>query len=64
LTPKSDWDLAAGDLIITEAGGVVTQVGGKELRYNRPGVPHPDVIAAGPELHARLVAGFATRKAH
>jgi myo-inositol-1(or 4)-monophosphatase len=45
----NEWDLAAGGLILEEAGGVVTGrnggVAGKEM-----------VIAAGPALHARLVA--------
>ncbi|MCH8182518.1 MAG: 3'(2'),5'-bisphosphate nucleotidase CysQ [Proteobacteria bacterium] len=61
LAPKSDWDIAAGDLIITEAGGVITQADGSNLRYNRPSVRHPDVIAAGPALHRRLVEGLAER---
>ncbi len=63
LSPKSDWDIAAGDLIISEAGGVTTRVDGKELRYNRPNVRHPNVIAAGPALHGKLIEGFATREA-
>ena len=64
LAPKSDWDIAAGDLIITEAGGVITQADGSNLRYNRPSVRQPDVIAAGPALHRRLVEGLAERPAH
>ena len=44
----NEWDLAAGGLIATEAGAVVTGrnggPAGKEM-----------VIAAGPHLHARLV---------
>ena len=63
LSPKSDWDIVAGDLIISEAGGLTTQADGKELRYNRPNVRHPNVIAAGPTLHACLIEGFATHEA-
>ena len=55
LTRKSDWDLAAGDLIVHEAGGVVTDRNSGLLVYNRPATEHGSVVAAGPELHARLI---------
>ena len=43
------WDLAAGWLIVTEAGGLVTGPDG--------GDPGPDlVVAANPTLHAQLLA--------
>lgn len=64
LSPKSDWDIAAGDVIITEAGGVMTQADGKEIRYNRASVRHPNILAAGPALHGKLIEGFATHVAH
>src|SRR6185436_12748057 len=35
LSRKSDWDLAAGDLIVHEAGGCVTSAEGTVLTYNR-----------------------------
>jgi myo-inositol-1(or 4)-monophosphatase len=56
LTRKSDWDLAAGDLVIAEAGGVVTDRDGNRLTYNRENTVHQSVVCAGPELHARLLA--------
>ena len=56
LTRKSDWDLAAGDLIVSEAGGVVTGRHAQMLVYNRPSTVHGSVIAAGPQLHARIIA--------
>jgi myo-inositol-1(or 4)-monophosphatase len=55
LTHKSDWDLAAADIVISEAGGLVTTSDGKELVYNREKPDHPNVICAGPVLHARLL---------
>ncbi len=54
-----DWDLAAAELIVAEAGGLVTDATGAGLVYNREDVRHPPVIAAGldpggMDLHAPL----------
>ncbi len=55
LSTKNDWDLAAGDIIVAEAGGRVSDARGRELRYNAP-VPHQrSVVAAGPALHEKLL---------
>jgi myo-inositol-1(or 4)-monophosphatase len=50
-----DWDLAAADLLVHEAGGVLTDFNGQPLRYNRPDVAHGALIAAGAARHAMLV---------
>lgn len=50
-----DWDLAAADLILHEAGGVITDFAGRTLRYNRPLVVHESLIAAGCERHTTLL---------
>jgi myo-inositol-1(or 4)-monophosphatase len=55
LSDKSDWDLAAGDLIVREAGGRVTSQDGATLLYNQPRPVQQGVISAGPALHARLL---------
>ena len=55
LNAKSDWDIAAAELIVTEAGGCVTTAAGAGLRYNGADPRHPSVIAAGPALHAALI---------
>lgn len=60
LTGKSDWDLAAADLLVHEAGGRVTDHGGRPFRYNQATTRHPSVISAGPALHDRLVEKLAT----
>ena len=51
-----DWDLAAADVIIREAGGVITSIEGASPQYNRAAVAQPSVLAAGPALHAALRA--------
>jgi myo-inositol-1(or 4)-monophosphatase len=51
-----DWDLAAADLILCEAGGVLTTIEGATPRYNQEDVVQPSVLAAGPALHAALRA--------
>ena len=56
LTAKHDWDLAAAEIIVSEAGGVVTTHCGAKLRYNRKSTLQPSVVAAGPMLHAQLMA--------
>lgn len=50
-----DWDLAAADLLVHEAGGVMTDFNGEPLRYNQPHVRHPALIAAGLPRHATLI---------
>ena len=55
LSAKHDWDLAAGDLIVHEAGGRVSTHTGALLRYNGVLPVQSSVIAAGPALHAQLI---------
>jgi myo-inositol-1(or 4)-monophosphatase len=50
-----DWDLAAADLLVHEAGGVMTGLDGKALIYNRPDPVHGVLVAAGRGRHAALV---------
>lgn len=50
-----DWDLAAADLIVQEAGGRLTSLAGQPLVYNRPSVTHGELAAAGRDRHAVIV---------
>jgi len=54
MSPKSEWDMAAGDLIATEAGCVVTDHKGRTLAYNQARPTTPSLVCAGPVLH-RLI---------
>ena len=51
-----DWDLAAADLLVHEAGGVLTDMDGRQLLYNRPDPVHGALIAAGRARHLPLLA--------
>ncbi|MDW4498327.1 3'(2'),5'-bisphosphate nucleotidase CysQ [Sulfitobacter sp. D35] len=53
--PTWEWDVAAGALIVTEAGGVCTDAAGKALRFNQAVPRHGGVVAAGPNIHAPLL---------
>jgi len=55
LTRKSDWDVAAGDLIVHEAGGIMTDRDGNPLIYNRRNTEHGSLVCAGPQLHAGIL---------
>lgn len=57
-----DWDLAAADLLVHEAGGVITDFAGQALRYNAPRIVHGALIAAGPARHATLIDLVRDRK--
>ena len=50
-----DWDLAAADLLVHEAGGLMSGLDGRALTYNRPDPVHSVLIAAGRERHEALV---------
>jgi myo-inositol-1(or 4)-monophosphatase len=53
-----DWDLAAADLLVHEAGAVLTTFDGHKLIYNRSEIRHGELVAAGRELHAPLLAAL------
>ncbi|HEY2067999.1 MAG TPA: 3'(2'),5'-bisphosphate nucleotidase CysQ [Rhizomicrobium sp.] len=55
LSAKCDWDLAAADLIVHEAGGLVTDHRGTLLHYNGVTPLQRTMICAGKTLHALLV---------
>jgi myo-inositol-1(or 4)-monophosphatase len=46
----SAWDIAAGTLLIREAGGVVTDFSGRDI-----GIEHTGVVAGNPAIHAWLL---------
>jgi myo-inositol-1(or 4)-monophosphatase len=56
LTAKRDWDLAAADIILHEAGGRLTDAGGDTLIYNKPVTRQSSLIAANPRLHGKIVS--------
>jgi myo-inositol-1(or 4)-monophosphatase len=45
-----DWDLAAADLILSSAGGVLVGLNGENLRYNRKKLRHESLIACPASL--------------
>jgi myo-inositol-1(or 4)-monophosphatase len=50
-----DWDLAAADLLVHEAGGALTSFDGVTVAYNRPVPRHGKLVAAGRDRHAALL---------
>ena len=57
---KNDWDLAAGDLIVQEAGGIAGDLDGQSYIYNRPPTWQHGLIAAGAKRHAAIVQALRT----
>ncbi len=58
LRPTWEWDIAAGALIVEEAGGRATDPTGAALTFNRPAPQAPGVLAGG-AAHRRLLAELA-----
>jgi myo-inositol-1(or 4)-monophosphatase len=50
-----DWDLAAADLLVHEAGGAMTDLAGQVLTYNGTETRHSALLAAGPGRHGALI---------
>ncbi len=55
---RHDWDLAAGDLLVHEAGGLVTDTSGGQYIYNRPEPWQQGLIAAGAKRHAAIITAM------
>lgn len=58
LRPSWEWDIAAGALIVAEAGGTVTDQTGLDLQFNNP---HPQVngVVAGGAVAPHIEAALA-----
>jgi myo-inositol-1(or 4)-monophosphatase len=59
LRPSWEWDIAAGALIVTEAGGQITDRTGAPLRFNNETPTLNGVVAASGALHSDLVERLA-----
>jgi myo-inositol-1(or 4)-monophosphatase len=53
-----DWDLAAADLLVHEAGGLLSTDAGTRLVYDHPDMEHPPLVAAGSALHPIVIASL------
>jgi len=49
-----DWDLAAADLLVNEAGGRLSGTDGKDLQYNEGTLAHPALVCAPTGYHDDL----------
>lgn len=57
LRPTWEWDIAAGVLLVTEAGGTATDQSGAALTFNHPDPRRPGVVAAG-SVHSALITAL------
>lgn len=55
LSPKNEWDICAGVLLVEEAGGRVSDKEGRPLGFNRPDPLLLAVLASNGLLHGALV---------
>ncbi len=55
LRPSWEWDIAAGALLVTEAGGEATDRRGNALTFNTPSRQSAGVVAAGTMVHRTLI---------
>lgn len=52
---SADWDIAAADLILREAGAFLSDLSGEPAPYNQPSPKHGEMVAAGAWLHPRVI---------
>jgi myo-inositol-1(or 4)-monophosphatase len=55
-----DWDIAAADLILHEAGAVLTDFNGEPPTYNKPQPRHGEMVAVASRLHPRAIGAMRT----
>jgi myo-inositol-1(or 4)-monophosphatase len=61
LTPKHEWDVAAGVALVLAAGGAIVTGAPEETRFNRPQPRLTRLIAANPTLIPEIEAEIARR---
>jgi myo-inositol-1(or 4)-monophosphatase len=58
-----DWDLAAADLLVHEAGGALTDINGERLTFNRAQPVHELLVAASGSRHSMALELVRERRA-
>jgi myo-inositol-1(or 4)-monophosphatase len=56
LTPKNEWDVCAGTLLVEEAGGRVSDLDGRPVIFNQPSPLRPALVVSNGILHEGLLA--------
>ena len=55
----SDWDICAGDVLVTEAGGGVSEIAGTPIKYGTAGYSQTGgLLATNGRIHEAAVAGL------
>ena len=54
VTPKNEWDIAAGVILVTESGGRVTDLAGQPYVFNRKDTLVNGVIAASAQAYEKI----------
>ncbi len=60
LSPTNEWDLAAADIILSEAGGQLTTHTGDAYQYNKPNPRIASMVASAPGLASSILARTST----
>ena len=61
-TRAKDWDIAAADLILQEAGGTLREIDGERPVYNLPAPVHRPLIGATEPLNGAIRAALDPRR--
>jgi myo-inositol-1(or 4)-monophosphatase len=59
LRPSWEWDIAAGALIVSEAGGTISDKTGTALKFNNVDPRLNGVVASGPNLQSEIIGKLA-----
>ncbi|MBF0414600.1 MAG: 3'(2'),5'-bisphosphate nucleotidase CysQ [Magnetococcales bacterium] len=60
LTPKNEWDVAAGILLVLEAHGQVTDKMGMRISFNQPSPKLSAILSSNGQLHPALLRRLAS----
>lgn len=63
-SPKHEWDIAAGSVLIEAAGGLVRNIDGTEIRFNNPSPLFLGLLACSPELEPKLKSLLSDQTEH
>jgi myo-inositol-1(or 4)-monophosphatase len=58
LGPKNEWDIAAGVLLVTEAGGMATDKYRRKIQFNRNNVLVDGIVATIPDINDEIFAAI------